>query len=315
MHARFGSKCCLVSAIHLSAGCFGQLFADADGHEMEGVVKVKLLFEGKPKIWSFSSKPEAIQKLSLAGVVEDVEKFYVAELVQKRLHARLSYSDPDFDCEVDLDTTLALQGALRDIAAAWKRGDKRACQLTVHECLRTPPPDTGIKARLPPSGQKLASDYASTVLNTATSSSKTRSDLGDSDDAGPDFIDVDDLVPQDAAPRRTADNVRADSSSAEPRAKRAKRSRGVDGKLLPSSLEEKAVAFRTKLVAIAGQDGATYLHPRAVRCEKCHSVIQLGKDSDTGNFKMHLSRCLSSSQAKSAGLKGQMDIKKMLSGC
>ena len=50
MHARFPSKCCFVSTIHLAAGCFGQLFADADGHEMEGVVKVKLLFEGKPKI-------------------------------------------------------------------------------------------------------------------------------------------------------------------------------------------------------------------------------------------------------------------------
>ena len=62
------------------------------------------------------------------------------------------------------------------------------------------------------------------------------------------------------------------------------------------------------MVIIEGQDGATYLHPRAFRCKQCHSVIQLGKDFDTGNLKKQMLRCLSSSQAKSAGLKGQTDI-------
>ena len=74
-------------------------------HRMEGVVKVKLISDGRPKIWSFD--PGAIEGLLLATVVEDVEKFFVAELLQKRLHAYLSYNDPDFDCQVDLDTNPA----------------------------------------------------------------------------------------------------------------------------------------------------------------------------------------------------------------
>ena len=59
-------------------------------------------------------------------------------------------------------------------------------------------------------------------------------------------------------------------------------------------------------------EGATLIDSKRVRCEKCKSTIQLGKDFDVSNFKKHMARCFSAAQAKTAQQKGQMDLKQML---
>ena len=59
-------------------------------------------------------------------------------------------------------------------------------------------------------------------------------------------------------------------------------------------------------------EGATLIDSKRVRCEKCKSAIQLGKDFDVSNFKKHMARCFSAAQANTAQQKWQMDLKQML---
>ena len=277
-------------------------------------VKVKLVLEDKLKIWSFES--ENINELTLPSVLEDVESLFNDQLRKRRLHAKLLYTDKDFGCEVEVETNLDLRSVLNDLADSWKCGEKASCVLTVRETLTVRREDTPLRISPSEACAKLGDEFSAAVLSHASQLGERNDDSDEDNDSDCDIIESD-LFPDPPQEKETPAAAAGDVEAAEPPAKRTKqsrprRTRGKDGKVLPVPLHEKTLAFKTKLAAICGVEGATLIDSKRVRCEKCKSTIHLGKDIDVSNFKKHMARCFSAAQAKTTQQKGQMDLKQML---
>ena len=277
-------------------------------------VKVKLVLDDKLKIWSFES--ENINELTLPSVLEDVKSLFNDQLRKRRLHAKLLYTDKDFGCEVEVETNFDLRSVLNDLADSWKCGKKASCVLTVRETLTVRREDTPLRISPSEACAKLGDEFSALVLSHASQLGERNDDSDKDNDSDCDIIESD-LFPDPPQEKETPVAAAGDVEAAEPPAKRTKRSRprrtrGKDGKVLPVPLHEKTLAFKTKLAAICGVEGATLIDSKRVRCEKCKSTIQLGKDFDVSNFKKHMARCFSAAQAKTAQQKGQMDLKQML---
>ena len=277
-------------------------------------VKVKLVLEDKLKIWSFES--ENINELTLPSVLEDVESLFNDQLRKRRLHAKFLYTDKDFGCEVEVETNLDLRSVLNDLAVSWKCGEKASCVLTVRETLTVRREDTPLRISPSEACAKLGDEFSAAVLSHASQLGERNDDSDEDNDSDCDIFESD-LFPDPPQEKETPAAAAGDVEAAEPPAKRTKRSRfrrtrGKDGKVLPVPLHEKTLAFKTKLAAICGVEGATLIDSKRVRCEKCKSTIQLGKDIDVSNFKKHMARCFSAAQAKTTQQKGQMDLKQML---
>ena len=250
-------------------------------------VKVKLVLEDKLKVWSFES--ENINELTLRSVLEDVESLFNDQLRKRRLHAKLLYTDKEFGCEVEVETNLDLRSVLNDLADTWKCGEKAFCVLTVRETLTVRREDTPLRISPSEACAKLGDEFSANVLSHASQLGERNDDSDEDNDSDCDIIESD-LFPDPPQEKETPAAAAGDVEAAEPPAKRTKRSRprrtrGKDGKVLPVPLHEKTLAFKTKLAVICGVEGATLIDSKRVRCEKCKSTFQLGKDFDVSNFK------------------------------
>ena len=240
-------------------------------------VKVKLVLEDKLKIWSFES--ENINKLTLPSVLEDVESLFNDQLRKRRLHAKLLYTDKDFGCEVEVETNIDLHPVLNDLADSWKCGEleKASCVLTVRETLTVRREDTPSPSE---ACAKLGNEFSATVPSHASQLGERNDDSDEDNDSDCDIIESD-LFPDPPQEKETPAAAAGDVEAAEPPAKRTKRSRprrtcGKDGKVVPVPLHEETLAFKTKLAAICGVEGATLIDSKRLRCEKCKSTAGQG---------------------------------------
>ena len=242
-------------------------------------------------------------------MLEDVESLFNDQLRKRRLHAKLLYTDKDFGCEVEVETNLDLRTVLDDLADSWKCGEKASCVLTVRETLTVRREDTPLRISPSEACAKLGDEFSATVLSHASQLGERNDDSDEDKDSDCDIIESD-LFPDPPQEKETPAAAPGDVEAVELPAKRTKRSRprrharGKDGKVPPVPLHEKTLAFKTKLAAICGVEGATLIDSKRVRCEKCKSTIQLGKDFDVSNFKKHMARCFFRCSGEDSAAKG-----------
>ena len=153
------------------------------------LIKVKLVFEqwqqgtNKTKIWSFEES--SIEEIDLAAALREIEALYRSELQARNLRAKLTYHDTDFGCDIDIESNSDFRGVLRDLAAAWKRGEKKDCKLSVAEGLKpVAVKESPLKASLSAENSQLGDAFRQHILS---------SDKSDADSSEPDILEVEHL--------------------------------------------------------------------------------------------------------------------------
>ena len=134
------------------------------------------------------------------------------------------------------------------MAAAWKRGEKKDCKLSVAEGLKpVAVKESPLKASLSAEKSRLGDALRQHILS---------SDKSDADSSEPDILLEVDHLPVRGVTSDCEPGSSAGSAVDPPPAKRPRRSRHgqKDGKLEPVPQATRVVNFETKLVAIAGSD-------------------------------------------------------------
>ena len=152
------------------------------------LITVKLVFEqwqqgtNKTKIWSFEES--SIEEVDHAAALREIEALYRSELQARNLRAKLTYHDTDFGCDIDIESNSDFRGVLRDLAVAWKCGEKD-CKLSVAKGLKpVAVKESPLKASLSTENSQLGDAFRQHILS---------SDKSDADSSEPDILEVEHL--------------------------------------------------------------------------------------------------------------------------